>query len=156
MNRETEFRGKQKVIGDWIYGNLIKFPNGEMGIIPIYSYNRTCDGRNWDFHYTEVIPSTVSQYTGKSDRNGVKLYGGDRVMITEDKSQTYANSPNAVGLMYGDITEVGWNDTNMRWSLFPANDEEEQDMDYYCSWGGWNWLKIAVTIHDTEEQPNAR
>ena len=67
MNRETEFRGKDRN-GHWHYGYFWKDPAGKN-----YIYLN-----NYDVDH-EVIPSTVGQATGWKDQNDKKAYRGDRV-----------------------------------------------------------------------------
>ena len=71
--REILFRGKRKYSGRWIYGGV----DTDWGLEP---KNRD---RFWinQAYYGEssVIPETVGQYSGKKDRNGVKMFEGDIV-----------------------------------------------------------------------------
>ena len=73
--REILFRGKREDNGAWETGSLI--------IERMYtSENIVQIGDKMTAYPTPVIPETVSEYTGLTDKNGVKIFENDIVTIT--------------------------------------------------------------------------
>ena len=120
--REILFRGKRIDNGEWTEGYLFK------------QWNRTflLWGMTGDIpNMTEVIPETVGQFTGLTDKNGKKIFEGDVV--------EYAGS-------CGEIVFV-----ERRWAFM----SRERDM--YCEWlsnlpqYGTGIVEIIGNIYDNKE-----
>ncbi len=92
--------------GKWLYGDFsYHTQDGIPYVFPADGYDSA------DFY--EVIPSTVGQYTGLTDRNGKKIFDGDRVRVP-----MYRHTSTVPFFMDGTVTEgkaafhVEWDDEN--------------------------------------------
>lgn len=74
--REILFRGKSKDNEEWVYGDLIqtRFKHG----VYIEFYDKSFIPAKHIFK--QIIPDTVGQYIGMTDKNGVKIFEGDVVI----------------------------------------------------------------------------
>lgn len=134
--REILFHGKRADNGEWIEGDLLHYESGEMAICKGFS--------KYGYEATEiigrykVIPETVGQFTGLTDRNGKKIFEGDIVNVI------YTSS---LGEEFTQITTVRYDETEC--CFYPMRWEEDcVNCDYSTE---ITEIVVISNIHDNPE-----
>ena len=127
--REILFKGKRADNGEWVYGYYAHRPTavciGESN--PSCIYVPACDPDD-NSEFIEVIPETVGQYTGLTDKNGMKIFEGD--ILTIENEGVYA--------------AIKYNESN---AAFYVEDEDHED------YLGEAWETDVVIIGNIFDNP---
>ncbi|MBQ1659537.1 MAG: hypothetical protein II059_06790 [Clostridia bacterium] len=93
--REILFRGKTVCDGDWVYGGITWNPSRKKFFI------------HTDWEEANVIPETVGQYTGLTDKSGLtKVFEGDIIRYVE--IDVDGSESTHIGVFYYDAEKATW------------------------------------------------
>ena len=124
--REILFRGKRIDNGEWLFGDLRHIFHGEYRTHIVDNSN----GLNNGVCGLEVASSTVGQFTGLTDRNGVKIFEGD-IVRHEDA-----------------VSYIVWNPDNLRFEFaYKGNFRESIRAKLVTVWG----IEDLGNIYDNPE-----
>ena len=147
MDRSILFRGKRADNGEWVCsGNLIQFFDNNIREVYISQYGERCNAvhdidtdnietitcKNGARFY-KIIPETVGQYTGLTDKNGKKIFEGDILEFTDaDKDKT--------------PYEIYWDESSSAWYIRDC----EGCIDNCDPWVK-EYFEVICNIHDNPE-----
>ena len=143
--REILFRGKLAYNGVWVYGGFYKEPvyyikDGKTYIIT--SSLSFADNTN------QVIPKTVGQSTGRTDKNGKRVFEGD--ILCADTGRRWVNG---ICTDYTQYVVVVYNSQKARFEILGKLGESHKALDQVidkCS------ATVVGNIHDNPELLEAR
>lgn len=121
--REILFRGKRVDNGEWVYGayyGLCRITNKADG----FEYKHLMRQSNDEPLY-RVIPETVGEYTGLTDKNGKRIFEGDIVWS-----------------QYRTLGVVEWDDEECSYLVNIGNNWQTMN---YCKY------QVVGNIHDNPE-----
>lgn len=159
--REILFTGKVKETGEWIEGFYAKHQDSLLeGIVHHYilAQEKSKNGLlSPVLTWYDVIPETIGQYTGLTDKNGMKIFEGDIVKTQPFYDRPYSKtrkSKQFIGVVkyrvrtFSGSSFYAKQDYDGEWGLDFC--EELGKYNHY-SWGElWN-CEIIGNIHDNPE-----
>lgn len=131
--REILFRGKSVNTGEWIIGDYEHFYLSDGELVVYIS--------EWGKRNDKVLPETVGQYTGLTDKYGTKIFEGD-IILFEDESPT--------NYEYHDCTEMRCGEINFDDGEFSLRNRIAVEMDDLIYDGKLDG-EIVGNIHDNSE-----
>jgi len=101
--RTIKFRGQRVDTKEWVYGDLIHGQGGKTGKMYILPQTQLYPSGCSELDGWEVIPETVGQLTGRTDKNGKEAYDGDVGVRYLDAKKIYTD-----GKTWKDYWRVEW------------------------------------------------
>lgn len=124
--REILFRGKRIDDGEWVEGFYVSLGSKDDHIL---TGKLSIVGFAFVYEHHPVIHKTVGQYTGLTDKNGVKIFEGD---IVESALCLYV---------------VVWSNANAMFCL--RDPASKVSYDFFSYFG--DYLTVIGNIHDNPE-----
>ena len=154
--REIIFRGKRVDNGEWVEGQtivVIHQDDNDLIFMPQHGEDVKADIMDGNDraltsiygNYYQILPETVEQFTGLTDKNGIKIFEGDILSI--------AQKGNGIGdyfyppLKYPSNAIVKWDKCSWMWEIIA---EQRYYLTFPDAWCHFE-CKIIGNIHDNPE-----
>lgn len=135
MNREIIFRGKRVDDGEWVYGDFVNYHEG-CHIVESDYFKPSNDDHP---ELMGIDPSTVGQFTGLYDKNGVMIFEGDILGDWNDID----------GVMTQSKLQVFWDSKAGAWGLDNSYNQDKSSVDLLSEELALFAYEVAGNIHDT-------
>lgn len=140
--RQIIFRGKRVDNKEWVEG------------VPIDLYGKAhiIIGNDFPVVYQPVNPSTVSQFTGLTDKNGKEIFEGDIISLSEHEGYLM-KSFSAVVRWIESYASFGYNKEGLNEFgfehvfIYPFSEHDEFEIDVLP------YIEVIGSIHDKTEPP---
>ena len=154
--REILFRGKRTDNGEWIEGYYAKQSNHACFAHELkyqhFIFKDVClDFNLGGLQEFEIIPETVGQYTGLTDKNGVRIFEGD---ILRGFEYPFCSNINGE---FNYFAEIVWFDDSSAFGIYTFKNPKsnvrgisEGNTDYLEYFNADKW-EVIGNIHDNPE-----
>lgn len=135
--RDIKFRGKGERSKKWIYGSLKAQTEHDI----------SCQIWDKEFLLNDVQPSTIGQYTGLKDKNGVEIYEGD--ILQELSRGEYAE---ATGIPLSELEDLPADAGRMVSVVYNAPSFEFAPNEYgYIFLNNPHLFRVIGNVHENHE-----
>lgn len=156
--REILFRGKRTDNGEWVDGYFLHQRESLTDKEACY----IVANNGYGFNYISVLPETVGQYTGLTDKNGRKIFEGDIVLTQDYYDKPYAKnrkSKKHIGVVEYKIgssnhffsRETGKWDAYIEWEAEWIVKIKHYGKFVHSNWGYFFDCEVIGNIHDNPE-----
>lgn len=150
--REILFRGKRKDNSEWVEGYYAKQSNHACFAHELKYQHFIFKDVFLDFNLGglqefEVIPSTVGQYTGLTDKNGKKIFEGDIISVPFEEDRY----PYEENVIHYENAEVYFDTERYSWYVRYSDDDSSSLWEYDdCD------IIVIGNVHDNSELINGQ
>lgn len=143
--RTIKFKGKDAVLGKWVYGDLFQ----PIGYFPMIVYPEPTEDGKIQYMKTSIDEPSLCQFTGLTDKNGKDIYEGD--ILRSDKYPFHCDGVDNYYIVIEEVDNEGFL-TIAPISRQSANSTCQGISDgFERDWGEVKNAEIIGNIHDNVE-----